>query len=77
MDTPQSVVTDDIWQRVEPLIPVRERAANKEYQRTAGAGLLYGSILQYGALNAPGLRDRKQPRLVRQRNEPLDRAVAG
>ena len=77
MDTPQSVVTDDIWQHVEPFIPVRERAANKEYVRKAGAGLLDGSILQYGVRNAPGLRDRKQPRLVRQRNEPLDRAVAG
>ena len=32
------VVTDDFWQRVEPLIPVRERSADKEYARKPGAG---------------------------------------
>ena len=32
------VVTDDFWQRVEPLIPVRERPADKEYVRKPGAG---------------------------------------
>ena len=32
------VVTDDFWARVEPLIPLRERSASKEYLRKAGAG---------------------------------------
>lgn len=32
------VVTDDFWERVEPLIPVRERPASKEYVRKPGAG---------------------------------------
>ena len=32
------VVTDDFWQRVEPLIPTRERVAGKEYVRKPGAG---------------------------------------
>lgn len=31
-------VTDDFWARVEPLIPVRTRPAEKQYQRKAGAG---------------------------------------
>ena len=32
------MVTDDFWSRVKPLIPVRERAASKEYLRNPGAG---------------------------------------
>ncbi len=32
------VVTDEFWARVKPLIPVRERAADKQYLRKAGAG---------------------------------------
>ncbi|MDB5891211.1 MAG: transposase [Polaromonas sp.] len=32
------VVTDAFWRRVEPLIPMRERNADKEYVRKAGAG---------------------------------------
>jgi len=32
------VVTDDFWARVEPLVPVRERPADKEYARKAGGG---------------------------------------
>lgn len=32
------VVTDEFWARVEPLIPVRERPATKEYRRQPGAG---------------------------------------
>ena len=32
------VVTDDFWLRVEPLIPLRERAADKPYARKPGAG---------------------------------------
>jgi len=32
------VVTDDFWQRVEPLIPRRERAGDKTYMRKPGAG---------------------------------------
>ena len=32
------VVTDEFWLRVEPLIPVRERSANRAYVRKAGAG---------------------------------------
>jgi hypothetical protein len=32
------VVTDDFWQRVEPLIPVRTRVADKAYLRKPGAG---------------------------------------
>ena len=32
------VVTDDFWERVGPLIPVHERAADKVYLRKAGAG---------------------------------------
>ena len=31
-------VTDDLWRRVEPLIPVRQRLANKIYARKAGGG---------------------------------------
>lgn len=31
-------VTDEFWQRVEPLIPVRERSADKSYVRKPGAG---------------------------------------
>ncbi|MFY9478543.1 MAG: IS5/IS1182 family transposase, partial [Aquabacterium sp.] len=30
------VVTDDFWQRVEPLIPVRERPSDKAYVRQPG-----------------------------------------
>ena len=33
------VVTDDLWSRVEPSIPMRERPASKEYLRRPGAGL--------------------------------------
>ena len=32
------VVTDDFWQRVEPLIPVRARVVGKAYVRKPGAG---------------------------------------
>jgi transposase len=32
------VVTDDFWERIEPLIPVRERPTTKEYMRKSGAG---------------------------------------
>ena len=32
------VVTDDFWRRVEPLIPVRKRARDREYVRKPGAG---------------------------------------
>ena len=32
------VVTDDFWQRVEPLIPSRQRVVDKEYIRRPGAG---------------------------------------
>ena len=32
------VVTDDFWERVESLIPLRERAADNEYLRKPGAG---------------------------------------
>ncbi len=32
------VVTDEFWQRVEPLIPARQRPADKEYVRKPGAG---------------------------------------
>ena len=32
------VVTDDFWERVEPLIPLRERPASKGYLRKPGAG---------------------------------------
>lgn len=32
------VVTDEFWQRVEPLIPVRERPTTQEYLRKAGGG---------------------------------------
>lgn len=31
-------VTDEFWKRVEPLVPVRTRAADKTYQRSAGGG---------------------------------------
>lgn len=31
-------VTDDFWQRVEPLVPVRQRPADKAYVRQPGAG---------------------------------------
>ena len=31
-------VSDEFWQRVEPLIPVHERAADKAYVRRPGAG---------------------------------------
>ena len=31
-------VTDDFWARVEPLIPVRQRMADKRYVRKPGAG---------------------------------------
>jgi transposase len=31
-------VTEEFWRRVEPLIPVRERQAEKEYVRKPGAG---------------------------------------
>ena len=31
-------VTDDFWQRFEPLIPVRERASDQTYLRKPGAG---------------------------------------
>lgn len=31
-------VTDEFWQRVEPLIPRREAPADKQYQRKPGAG---------------------------------------
>ncbi len=29
---------DDFWQRVEPLIPARQRSADRQYQRKPGAG---------------------------------------
>lgn len=32
------VVTDEFWQRVEPLIPARERPSTQDYVRKAGAG---------------------------------------
>ena len=32
------VVTDDFWQRVEPLIPARQRVPGKTYSRLPGAG---------------------------------------
>lgn len=32
------MVTDDFWERIEPLIPMRERPATKEYLRKPGAG---------------------------------------
>ena len=32
------VVTDEFWQRVEPLIPQRERSPDKQYIRKPGAG---------------------------------------
>ena len=32
------IVTDDFWQRVEPLIPARQRVAGKTYLRQPGAG---------------------------------------
>jgi len=32
------VVTDQFWERVEPLVPQRRRPADKHYQRKAGAG---------------------------------------
>ena len=32
------VVTDDFWQRVEPLIPVRSRPPDKTFSRKPGAG---------------------------------------
>ncbi len=35
---PAWVVSDDFWQRVEPLIPERRREATKEYVRKAGGG---------------------------------------
>ena len=35
---PAWVVSDDFWQRVEPLIPERRREAGKEYVRKAGGG---------------------------------------
>ena len=31
-------MTDEFWRRVEPLVPVRERSAEKEYLRKPGAG---------------------------------------
>ena len=31
-------VTDEFWKRVEPLVPIRTRVANKTYQRKAGGG---------------------------------------
>ena len=31
-------VSDDLWDKVEPLIPVRHREAGRKYQRRAGAG---------------------------------------
>ena len=33
-----SELTDDLWERVESLIPVRERPTTKEYVRKPGAG---------------------------------------
>lgn len=35
---PAWVVSDAFWQRVEPLIPVRQREETKDYVRKAGAG---------------------------------------
>ena len=32
------VVTDEFWQRVQPLIPLRERDTNRPYVRKPGAG---------------------------------------
>lgn len=32
------MVTDEFWERVEPLIPVRERSTDKTYLRKAGSG---------------------------------------
>ncbi len=31
-------VTDECWSRVEPLIPVRQRAADQPYSRKVGGG---------------------------------------
>ena len=31
-------VSDDLWSKVEPLIPVRQREADRKYQRKMGAG---------------------------------------
>jgi transposase len=31
-------VSDDLWSKVEPLIPVRERVAGRQYERKPGAG---------------------------------------
>ena len=31
-------VTDEFWQRVEPLVPLRQRPADKAYVRQSGAG---------------------------------------
>jgi transposase len=31
-------VSDELWSKVEPLIPAREREAGRKYQRKAGAG---------------------------------------
>ena len=38
LDGQLRVVTDDFWARVEPLVPIRERTADKEYARKAGGG---------------------------------------
>ena len=35
---PSWVVSDEFWQRVEPLIPVRHRVENKRYVRKPGGG---------------------------------------
>ena len=35
---PAWVVSDAFWQRVEPLIPQRQREVAKEYVRKAGGG---------------------------------------
>lgn len=32
------VVTDQFWERVEPLLPQRQRSADRRYQRKPGAG---------------------------------------
>ncbi len=31
-------VSDDLWNKVEPLIPIRKRDGGRKYQRKAGAG---------------------------------------
>jgi transposase len=35
---PSWIVTDDLWKRVEPLLPRKQREPGREYSRKAGAG---------------------------------------